>query len=308
MKNTKLSRLLLFITMLMWAVGAQCETPFMLPLPEVPSSLTEPSERAAFVALHYWDGMDWNNSDLLNSEEFMGESMATFGTLLSIAGPERAKTIVNDFIARLSGNQAGLTAAANYSYSYFYAPESPYYNEDIFRMFVDNLLKTSGLPDLSKEKLLLYNTYLNKNRLGEKAADFEYIGEDGKKKHLLSTARDSDLKLLIFYDPDCHVCEETFEIISDSEILNQKVLEGKISVIAINAFGQSAPGAALRKQGMQAQWIVGYSPNGDVDENEIYAIRSIPTIYLLDKNYKVIDKDMSLERLKEFVQNPDLIQ
>ena len=38
------------------------------------------------------------------------------------------------------------------------------------------------------------------------------------------------------------------------------------------------------------EWTVGYSPEGEIEERELYDIPTIPCIYLLDANGKVAER------------------
>lgn len=48
-----------------------------LPLPQVPEELTSPTDRAAYIAEHFWDAMDWRDSTLLRDKAFMEQSFAS---------------------------------------------------------------------------------------------------------------------------------------------------------------------------------------------------------------------------------------
>lgn len=274
---------------------------FILPLPEVPRSLSTPPERAAFVADHYWDGMNWNDTLLLHSEKFMGESMATYGMLLGIAPRERAASAVDSLIISLDNNPKAINAIAEYTYSYFYHPESPQYDEELYLLFVDPLLNRSAIDEGTYERLKKRRADILKNRIGNIAADFTYIGTDGREHTLLSTSPQTEYRLLLLYDPDCHVCEEAVKVLKSSDAFSKALTAGKAAVIAVNAYGQEKPGAALRKADMPDNWIIGYSPEGEIDKDEVYIIRTAPAIYILDREGRIIKKDLSIGRLSEFI-------
>ena len=51
-----------------------------------------------------------------------------------------------------------------------------------------------------------------------------------------------------------------------------------------------------------AEWINSYDNTVSLKNDEIYDLKAIPTLYLLDKNKKVILKDVTLNQLMEFLQ------
>lgn len=274
---------------------------YVLPLPAMPAELTQPADRAAFLAEHYWDAMDWQNPLLLNADRFMGESMATYGTLLGIAPEDKAEATVASLVKTIGENQAALDKVAEYAYSYFYHPESPYYNEETYLLFIDPILTAPSTNHENKERLKFRKEEIMKNRVGNVATDFSYIGTDGEKHRLLETAPEAEYRLLMFYEPDCEVCTEAIRIMTSSASFARAQETGEVAVIAINAFGQPQGGSAQPKAGMPANWTVGYSPEGEIDEDEIYVIRTTPAIYLLDREGRILQKDLSLPRLADFV-------
>lgn len=282
---------------------ASVASAYTLPLPDVPRSLTTPQERAAFVADHYWDGMDWRDTLLLRSDQFMGESMATYGTLLGIAPRDRAEASVRALIDSVGENSDALNTLADYSYSYFYYPESPMYDEELYFLFIDPLLSRKALSEENAERLRDRKEGMLKNRVGTIATDFEYVGTDGDTHTLFTTPKGTETTLLMFYSPECDVCEEAIKILNSSDAFAELQKEGKAQVIAINAYGQEKAGPAERKPGMPDNWIVGYSPEGRIDAEELYLIRATPAIYILDPDFRILQKDLPLPRLSSYLNS-----
>ena len=50
-------------------------------------------------------------------------------------------------------------------------------------------------------------------------------------------------------------------------------------------------------------WLNGYDPSGIINEGELYYVRAIPSLYLLDSQKRVIMKDAPVERVLEFFDN-----
>ena len=53
---------------------------------------------------------------------------------------------------------------------------------------------------------------------------------------------------------------------------------------------------------MPSGWIVGWNRQGDISNKTLYEIRATPTVYLLDKQKKVILKDASIEQIIQYLQ------
>lgn len=277
---------------------------YQLPLPKVPASIKTPADRAAFIADHYWDAMDWQDTLLLSSERFMGESMATYGELLRLSeSPKLQQRAVNALVNSASVNSKAIQTLAEFAYTYFYYPDAPQYNPELYFDFINPLLAQQTLSGAEKMRLERYRKQILNNQVGSAATDFTYIGQDGKRHKLLSSSPKAEYRVIFFFDPDCNICEEAIEMMKKSEKFTQAEKEGVAAVIAINPFGQEEGGKAKGKSSMPANWVIGYSPEGEVDNDELYSIRATPAIYVLDSKGRILEKDLSLARLDTFL-NP----
>lgn len=273
---------------------------FVLPVPVPPENMSA-QRRNLFMADRYWDAMDWSDSLFIGSDRIMGESMATYGVLLSsLPEVDRVKS-VNAFINRISDNAQALKRVSEYAFSYFYYPGAPQYDAELYFPFIAPLLASNNVDAAERARLEDRSKQIKKNRIGAAAADFDYIDSAGNLRQLLSTSRNAGVRIIMLYDPDCNVCDEAISILTSSPKFNDACHTGDAAVIAINAYGQEGGGRARPKTGMPGYWTIGYSPKGEVDEKEIYVIRSTPAIYIIDSDGKVLEKDISLARLSQLV-------
>ena len=54
---------------------------------------------------------------------------------------------------------------------------------------------------------------------------------------------------------------------------------------------------------MPANWINGFDSNQKIANEELYDLKAMPTLYLLDKGKKVLLKDADLDEILLFLQN-----
>lgn len=282
------------------ACGADTSS-YTLALPQPPASIDDQQKRLEFVARHFWDAMDWQDSLLLKSDRFMGESIANYGAVLASMDESKRGAVVVGMINSLSSNPKALATVSDYAYRYFYYPGSPQYDAELYLLFLNPLLARTELDKAERLRLEHRKGEIMKNRVGRKGADFSLVDTEGKSRKFNSLFPDAELRILLLYDPECNVCEEAVRIMSAEGDFSRAVKDGRVGIVAVNAYGQPEGGAALRKDGMPQEWIVGYSPEGEVENEEIYVIRSTPAIYVLDREGRILEKDLSLDRLAEIV-------
>lgn len=259
-------------------------------LPEIPKELTEPGKRADYLAMHYWDSL---NPALLRSAEDSVTVEQAFVDFLSIipltdmSVPDKAVTTL---LERLQSESDAYGYFMELAYKYLYEADSPMENEEILVPFLTYATDSARADDYIRMRANFLQERVLKNRPGTKAADFQYITRDNKKINLWSVLAEE--LLLLFYDPECLHCMEIIsQIIHDSDI-SAHLNNGKLKILAIYTERNESVWNA-NKNLLPANWIVGKDISG-ITENEIYDLKAMPTLYLLDKDKRVLMKDLDI--------------
>ena len=54
----------------------------VFPLPDVPGTLKAPEVRANYLALHYWDRLDFNDNSLIENRDMMEQGFSNFISIM----------------------------------------------------------------------------------------------------------------------------------------------------------------------------------------------------------------------------------
>ncbi len=189
--------------------------------------------------------------------------------------------------------QDDVDRAIEWAETYLYDPASPYRNEEEYIRFLESLLDDQNVPEEKKLRPREQLKIVKKNRPGQQATDFSYLTREEEKSTLLSTPVDS-LLLVVFFDPECPHCIETmkqaFELVKDKDI---KVLavytEGKQDIW--DGFKDTFP----------KECIVGINEDTSILKKGLYDLIAMPTMYLLDKDKRVLLKDPTIEELNNYI-------
>ena len=106
----------------------------------------------------------------------------------------------------------------------------------------------------------------------------------------------ADYTLLFFYDPDCTSCQEFERVFSEMPAFLDMQEKGILRVLAVYP-DDNEEEWLLKSSQMPHGWIVGWNKQGDIRSKTLYEIRATPTLFLLDKQKKVILKDATLEQI-----------
>lgn len=271
-----------------------------LPLPEIPDSIRITSHRAAYLAEHFWDAMDFRDTLRSRNTDFMEQNFSNFISVLPLTYQPAQRAAVEELLYKAETDSVAYILLTDIAETYLYDPNSPMLSEDLYMLFLEKFIDS---PILGEYGTLRYRWQLEavrKNRPGTIAANFAYITPDNRKKTLYRTPTAGDL-ILVFYDPDCEHCKETMTALQRDETLTRMISDNQLSVLAIHS-GDSHELWAETALSLPPDWIAGYE-DGSMQEKGLYVFRAMPTLYLLGRNKRVILKDVPVERLIEWLYN-----
>ena len=126
------------------------------------------------------------------------------------------------------------------------------------------------------------------NRIGKRANDFEYTLASGRRGTLYGLK--ADYVLLFINNPGCPMCKMLEEQLSASALVSDMVASGRLKVLALYP-DEDLDAWRSYAHLMPKGWINAYDDGCKVRDGEIYDLRAIPSMYLLDAEKKVLIKD-----------------
>ena len=265
-----------------------------LPLPVVPTSLRESGERAAFILEHFWDSLDFRNDPRLQNKVLMEQSFVNFLSVFPYADSVAQRCAVDNLLNRAQINKDAFKQVIKLAETYLYNSDSPMVDEGLYIMFLENMVKSPALDDVEKLRPVAHLEMALKNRPGNHASDFEFETLSGSHTSLSDITVSGDL-LLIFYDPDCAHCNEVMKSLAQNTILQNKEKEGEITILAVYS-GDDKELWKRHAKSLPTDWILGFE-DGTIQDDGVYVIRSLPTLFLLDSEKKVLLKEPRPETL-----------
>ena len=285
-----------------------------VPFPEVhvPGVITEPSERMDYVLNHFWDGlMDPSFKGRCDSMYVEGvlrdeveQKFGLYVTLLwQLPTDEASKSVEKLF--RESENRERLDTSSNvfetmtkFMEKYLYDPNSPVRNEELDLPYVEGLSKSELVP-LEMRPAYSYDASMcSLNRIGTKAADFTFVDIYGRQHTLYGVK--ADYTLLFFANPGCPNCKEITEMIESSPAISALLSSGRLAVVDIYIDQEIDKWKAYAPE-YPKEWLSGYDPKYIIRNDLIYNVRAIPSLYLLDKEKRVILKDAPQDKVFEWL-------
>ncbi|MBR5924490.1 MAG: DUF5106 domain-containing protein [Bacteroidales bacterium] len=276
------------------------------PTISVPTAYTEPAERIEYLINHYWDEY-FAGSGRTDSARIIGvpkarveQALANYIAVLNEAPLPQAQKSVAHLFDQIAAKQVADTSQRVYLAMtetvarYLYDPNSPLRDEDLYLPFVQKMAESP----LTKEEMRTAYRYEAQmcalNHRGSIAPDFIITLRGGIQVRMHSIK--ADRLILFFSNPGCQNCKEIIDALKSDKIVQEMVSYGQLAIANVY-IDEDLKAWRDYMPIYPKEWLNGYDAAHILREDQIYCIRAIPSLYLLDADKRILLKDAPLDRL-----------
>ena len=284
------------------------------PQVEVPSMYTEPMERTVYAVGHFWDRFtDTSKVYFCDSVTVNGVPMealeSQMGLFATLAGQlpldEGGKAVARLFdraeaFERKYPESNVFEQLSRWTKHYFYDPNSPVRNEDLYFYYVDRLSRSDLIDSGYRMGYEWDARKCSLNRVGSPAADFSFTDTRGRIRTLYGIK--AEYTVLIFGNPGCKACQEIMEAMESTSEIAELISSGRLQVVDVY-IDQDIDDWKAHIPEYPKTWINGYDHGYTVRTDLLYNVRGIPSIYLLDADKTVLMKDAPQENVLRALVN-----
>lgn len=300
-----------FVSLHGCGAGEQDCSPVQFPQVEMPSYINDQEQAVNYMTRKFWDkffalenpctrdSSAVHGVDSISLEEAFGlyARLLTMADSKSVAASEKNLFANLDSMA-LQGERKPLLTVMEMSERYFYNPISPVLDEEIYLHALNGILAAKSLSEVDKMQYVYQHRICSMNRIGTPAADFRFrqlLSPDRYTNKTLHNDVKGEYTLLFFNNPDCNSCAGILETMKGS-IIEALVEEGRLEVLAMY-IDQDLDAWHANRSKYPSGWIYAHDPDFILRENSLYGLRAIPSLYLLDKEKRVILKDAPVDKV-----------
>lgn len=262
-----------------------------LELPKLPAHLHTDAQRDEFMALHFWDRLDFADTIRSLDSELIDGAFSYYATILHRT-PDSVRTAsVDNLLSRAASVPSAYMFMLETARAHLYSPDSPVFSEDIYLAVLDFVFARGDDSDIDR----MIRDDIMRNRPGTPAADFTFATADGGT----SSALDSEGRcrtLLVFYDPDCDTCHHLIDRLRKNAALQTAVGASDLRVVLVY-IGDNRDLWLRDAASLPDDWTIGIDDCGTVEESDLYIIRNVPSIYLIDRDGTILLKEPSTDQL-----------
>ena len=282
-----------------------------IPLPDKfkkPATFKDTLDDFNYSKQHYWDGINFMDGRIIRTPIFERKLKTYFENYV----PPIADSIiqeVNWMMALGRNDKEMFQFLIGYFVDNYYAPKIMG-QDKVFLHIYQRYFATNQVNWLSEKQMKQISDrayMIMANQLGDHAAELNLVDTAGKPQRLYDLS--ANYSIVVFWDPDCGHCQTEIPKLDSLYESKWKSQNVKIYAVMVNELSVSKWGKFINEHA--PSWIHVHQTNEMKAEEEkakqpnyhqLYDIRTTPSLFLLDKEKRIIAKNISLEDLDKVLQ------
>lgn len=255
--------------------------------PVAPDTISSFENRANYIVQRFWDNYDLSKP--IKDDALFDKAFRDYITFFKYAHRTVVVTSIRHFMFKAQSNIRNfekIAAIADYA---LYQPSAEYWSDDVYIEFADIASKVKALKPQLREYYAKQVAILKNSLEGASLASFEYFNLDGKKVKI-GDLPEAEAYFIYFDTPDKSF--ERIRLTTDAGL--NGLLESKRIVflnISVTKFSKEWARDAVEISDL---WNVGALPDADMKID----LRTNPCFMFLDKDKKIVQKNVSVETVK----------
>ncbi len=255
-------------------------------------------ERTAYMRVHYWDRFDFSDSLFPARADTLRMLEAFAAYVARYVRPDDPAPL-DTLMRRASASRPMFAYFRMLAERVLYDPNSPLRNDELYIPVLRAVLASPWLDEWERIRPEHELRLALQNRVGQPAVDFRYTLASGAQGTLYGVQ--AEYTLLYFSNPDCPMCRRLAEELQASPLLNELTERGTLKVLMIYPDEDLAVWRS-RSEEVPASWIDAYDAGCVLLGRELYDLKAIPSLYLLDREKRVLVKDsVSVPQIEETI-------
>jgi len=247
---------------------------------------------------HFFDNISFTDERLIRTP-ILHAKLNTFFTNIVIQAPDSINKEIDKIIAKCKDNYKMFQFVSVFLFNHFRTSEIMGHDAVMVKLADDIYLsgKADWVTKEFKDDLRKQIDLIRPNLIGKKGQNLVMDSYKGIFVSLYDI--DKEFTILIFWEPDCGHCREAMPKL---KAYYEKAKNDNIEVFAVCTTAEKEKWSKYIEEN-QLTWINGWDPKRSSHFDYYYNVQSTPTIYILDRNKKIIAKKLAVENIGSFIEN-----
>lgn len=264
------------------------------PMVTVPDEITDPQARAKYLGEHFWDNVDFATA----SEALVEQGLIDMASIFPLLNSETLISSMTALVKKAETSKEGLLMMLSLADKYLYGTASPLYNEAAYRGLLQSALISKALNKADKEPYQKQLVILEMNNEGSAAVDFDMQLVDGSKAKLSDI--EAPVSILFFYAADNLDCKLQRFRLTQARLVNYLQRAGGIKIVAVCVEGDKAAWEKFCADSPK-EWLHVFDASGKIKSENLYDLRTLPRLYLLDEQKTVLLKNTKADDIEQYL-------
>jgi thiol-disulfide isomerase/thioredoxin len=262
-----------------------------------------------FYKSHYWDGVSFMDDRIVRTPFFLPKLETYYRQIM----PQAPDSLIKDIdykllLARTSPEMYKFLL--NWFTDEYINPK--YMGQDAVFVHLYNKYHSKGVSNWlnkTQDSVITRRAFmLMSNLIGEMAANLEFADTTGKTKALYEV--DARYTVVVFWEPNCGHCKD--EIPRVDSMYRASWQKKGVKIYAVLSEGERLKNEWLTfiREKKIGDWDNVYQTKTMVDEEtknqrptfrQLYNVEVTPTMYLLDKEKRIIAKKLTIEQMNDLI-------
>lgn len=252
--------------------------------PVAPDELESIQDKCDYLVKEFWEKFDFKQKNPVD-QYALNNAFQVYVTAFQFANAKEVDKSIEKLLKNLSGNPVLMLQFGKAAEENLYGIRADFWSDEIYLKFLDAIVKNKKIPEARKSRYIDQSKAIASSAVGNKAPSFWFENNERQSKQYFPMSTPT---LLIFGNPDDTDWRLT-RIRMDSNLAFSDALQkGKINVLYILPF--DLDNWADMVSNYNKYWITGQS----IDAKKQYDIRMYPSLYIVDSEGKIIDKNIPI--------------
>lgn len=252
--------------------------------PIAPEELTEFREKCNWLANNFWNALDIKKKDAVDQNK-LNDAFKVYATTIQYADKDVVTAAVDKLMKNLQKNPMLTFQMIKAAEETIYGPRAEFWIDELYARMLAAAMSNKKFPTTKRIRYEQQLKQLENSLIGKTPATFNFVRPNGDAAQYFPMSTPT---IIIFGDPDCEDCRMGKLRMQSNINFSKAVNDGKINVLFI--IPDAEPGWEKTVSDFPKQWNVGASDT----VAEIYDIREIPEIYVVDSEGKIVNKHIGV--------------
>jgi len=256
---------------------------------------------------HFWDGFDFSDEVFVNTP-YLKEKMDRYLDKLTVQAPDSVAAAVDLILGKAQANKEVFRYCLPYLLNKYYTPEIMgldavyvHLSDKYYKTGKADWVSEESLKKITDDALMIRSVLIGKIAPDVKLQRFD-PAEDKFTAELISPHDvQADYTVIFLWKPGCGHCKKMAE---DLKVFYEEWKNKGVEIFSITSANQTELDKAVEDvHEKKMPWAIAADPYNRARALQHYYGTSLPKLYLLDKNKKVVANRVGVAQLPEIITN-----